>query len=309
MSTNSGKYRVFKSTRGSSTVIFAIVLVAITTVSALTVDIGLIMTEKARLSSAVDSAALAGAQELISNNGNTRNIVDNYLLKNSGSLKEVSVKIDSNTRTLEVAGIKTVDNFFARIFGQNSQDISASATARVENIKTLKGARPLAVVQQTFTYGSLYTLKEGAGDGSSGNYQAISLGGNGGSIYRDNLLYGYDGTISVGDQIPTETGNIAGTTQTCISQLMSQCNHTPLCTYQNYNSSCSKIIFIPVVNTMTVNGKKYIKVLGFGTFFLEGVENKGGQTDVVGRFITYSMSGETSNQINDYGTYGIRLIK
>ena len=109
--------------------------------------------------------------------------------------------------------------------------------------------------------------------------------------------------------MPTETGNIAGTTETSINQLIHQCNHTPECTYDYYNKNCPRIMFIPVVNTLQVNGKKYVKVLGFATFFVEGVTNHAGQADVVGRFITYFMEGETSSRIDDYGTYGIRLIK
>ena len=297
------------SNKGSSAVFFALGLTVVLTCAALAVDIGMVVHEKSRLSAAVDSAALAGAQELVSNTGNTSNVVETYLAKNTGILKQLDIKIESNNRRIEVKGIKTVQNYFARVFGQNSQDISAIARAKVENISSLKGTRPLAVIDQTFVYGQLYTLKEGAGDGTSGNYAAIALGGTGTSVYRDNLLYGYSGAISVGDEIETETGVIAKTTETSINHLINDCGHTPSCNYQYYNKTCSRIIFIPIVNTLDVNGRKYVKVLGFGTFFLEGTVNKGGHTDVIGRFITYHANGETSNEVNDYGTYGIRLVK
>lgn len=300
---------LFSSRKGTSSIVFALAFTVIIGMTALTIDVGQVVFEKSRLSSAMDSAALAGAQELIANSSNTENLVNAYVMKNVGTLKQVNVKVSGSDKTVEVQGVKTVENYFARIFGKDAQDISALAKAKVENIKSLTGARPLAVVQQTFVYGQVYTLKEGAGDGTSGNYAAIALGGTGGSTYRDNLLDGYSGKITVGDMIQTETGNISGTTETCINQLVHGCTHSPQCTYQSYNSSCSRIIFIPIVNTLEVNGRKYVKVLGFGTFFLEGVTNHGGQADVTGRFITYSMQGETSSDINDYGTYGIKLVK
>lgn len=298
-----------RSEKGSSIVFFAIVMVLIFGFTALAVDIGVIVLEKSKLSATIDSAVLAGAQELVVDSSNTENMVNNYIAQNATNLKQVDVIVDMPGRTVEVRGVKTIQNYFARFLGNNMEDITAVAKAKIENIKSLTGARPLAIVNQTFTYGQLYTLKEGASDGTSGNYAAIALGGTGTSVYRDNLLYGYQGTISVGDMIETETGVIAKTTENCINTLIGQCNHTPACTYEYYNKNCSRIIFIPIVNTLEINGRKFVQVLGFGTFFLEGSVNKGGQTDIIGRFITYHMQGETSNEINDYGTYGIKLVK
>lgn len=257
----------------------------------------------------MDAAALAGAQELVTNVSNTNNVVNNYIAKNNSGLNESTIIVNESERSVKVTSSKTVENNFAKVFGNNSQDVIATAKAKVENISALNGCRPIAVIKQTFVYGNIYVLKEGASDGYNGNYAAIALGGNGGSTYEDNLLNGYSGTIRVGDKIPTETGVIAQKTFTSIQTLVSRCNHTPPCTYNYYNKNCSRIIFIPVVNTLYVNGKKYVDVVGFATFFLEGAVNSGGQADIIGRFITYHADGETSPDINDYGTYGIKLVK
>ncbi len=303
------KLILLKSNKGTTFVFFAIILAVIVAFAALSVDIGVVAFERSKLSNAVDSAALAGAQELVTNIDNTRNIVNNYITKNNSGLKETNILVNESERTVEVTSSKTVTNTFAKIFGNNSQDVFATAMARIENISALSGCRPIAVVKQTFIYGNIYTLKEGASDGYSGNYAAIALGGGGASVYENNLLNGYNGTIRVGDKIPTETGVIAKKTSNSIATLISKCSHTPPCTHIYYNKNCSRIIFIPVVDTLYVNGKKHIKVLGFATFFLEGAVNSGGHTDIIGRFITYHADGETSTEINDYGTYGIKLIK
>lgn len=301
--------RMLNNNRGTSVVIFAIILTVITGMAALSIDFGVIVFQKAQLSAAVDSAALAGAQELVSNPENAKIMAQNYVLKNQANVKNTDITIDPDNRGIEVKAVLTVNNYFAKSFDKNNEDISATAKAKVENIKSLNGARPLAVVQQTFEYGKLYTLKEGGGDGTSGNYAALALGGTGGSNYGNNLLNGYSGKISVGDLIDTETGNMSGNTQSSINQLMLQCNHTPPCTYDSYNVNCPRVIFISVVDTLIVNGRKCVKVVGFATFFLEGVTSYGGQADVTGRFITYSMQGATASDIGDYGTYGIRLVK
>lgn len=302
-------FGILKSQKGVSLVIFAFSLAVIAASASLAVDIGVVVFEKSRLSATIDSAALAGAQEMISNESNTTNVINDYIEKNSVPLKELEVSIDNFERILEVKGVKTVEHYFAKLFGRDSKDISSTSKVKVENVSSVKGARPFAVVDQNFTFGAKYTLKEGAGDGSSGNYGAVALGGTGGSVYRNNLIHGYNSNISVGDMISTEPGNMSGPTETGVRQLINGCTHSPRCTYQYYNKNCSRIIFIPIVDTLDVHGRDHIKVLGFATFFLEGVTNHGGQADVTGRFITYSLTGETSSLANDYGTYNIRLIK
>ena len=308
------KTRIIKSEKGTSMVIFAVSLTFIAACAALTIDIGAVMMDKSKLSAAVDAAALAGVQELISDSGKEEDIVNNYMAKNIGTIKAVNTDISAESKTVAVSGTKTPENYFLKIVGLSMGDINASATAKAENITSLSGARPFAVIEQTFAYGTVYTLKEGAGGGTSGNYAAMDLGGGGGNAYGENLLNGYSGIMRVGDEIPTETGNIAGKTETGIAYLINQCSHTPACTYDNYNPNCTRIVQIPVVKTLNVPGKKDVKIVGFASFFLEGTTNKTmvngqGQIDVVGRFITYNMEGETSSEINDYGTYGIRLIK
>jgi hypothetical protein len=296
-----------KSKKGSSLIILTLTITILFGFAALTLDIGVVALKKAKLSKAVDAAALASAQELVTEKINAKDIAYYYLYRNNHKYKDASCTIDSDYRGVEVAATKDVRYYFANILGMRNKNINAVAKARVENISSLKGVRPIAVVQQTFIYGKLYSLKEGGGGGTTGNYAPIELGGTGANRYRDNLLNGYGGTVSVGDIIMTETGNIAGATQTAIKSIVSQCSDT----YYDYSLNCPRVIFLPVVNTLTVNGKKAIRVLGFATFFLEGVsiDSNTGQADVIGRFITYCMDGETSSTISDFGTYGIKLVK
>ena len=298
-----------KGNKGTTTVIFALLLTTILGFAAFTTDIGIIVMERSKLSAAVDSAALAGAQELVVNPENSGTMAQEYVLKNQPEARSISISIDPDNRGIEVSAVETANIYFARVLNNSFADISTLAKARIENIKSLSGARPLAVVQQTFVYGREYTLKEGAGDGTTGNYEALALGGTGGSNYSGNMLDGYEGTISVGDLIYTETGNMAGNTHSTINQLINRCDHDPPCTYDSYKVNCPKVIFVPVVDTLAVNGRKCVRVLGFATFFLGGVTGDSGQADVTGRFITYNMQGETANDIGDFGTYGIRLVR
>ncbi len=298
---------LMKSKKGSSVILLVLTITILLGITACVLDIGVVVLEKAKLSKAVDAATLAAAQELVTEKTNVQNLAYEYLYRNNQNYINASCTIDIDYRGVEVAAAKDVDYYFANIFGIRKKNIKAAAKARVENISSLSGIIPIAVVQQTFIYGKRYILKEGGGGGTTGNYAPIGLGGTGANIYKNNLLNGYSGTISVGDIILTETGNIAGSTHTAINYLTSQCSDT----YYNYSLNCPRVIFLPVVNTLSVNGKKAIQVLGFATFFLEGVtiDSSTGQADVIGRFITYCMDGETSSTISDFGTYGIKLVK
>lgn len=298
--------RYLKNNRGTSIVIFALALIMITGMAALVLDIGDIAMEKAILSNSVDSAALAAAFELVTNKSNASNIAAEYVKKNDSTLKSVTCTIDPDYRGIQVSATNNVKYYFANVFGFKNKDITSTAKARAENISALAGIRPIAVVQQTFTYGRLYTLKEGGGGGQNGNYAPIDLGGTGAQIYQNNLENGYNGTIRIGDIIYTETGDIAGPTNLAIQRLIGQCSDT----YTTYHLNCPRVIFLPVVNTLFVNGKKAIQVLGFATFFLEGVTvAPNGKADVIGRFITYCMDGETSTTASDFGTYSLKLVK
>lgn len=301
--------KLVKGREGTSIIIVAISFTVLTGFAALAIDIGANSLHKARLQSAVDAAALAGAQELIANEWNVDNTVREYLNKNTSDLKEIHIHISDNKHNVNVKVVKNEPTYLARIFGKDNYDINVEAEAQFDNIYTLKGVKPLAIVQSDFVYGMEYTLKEGGGDGTNGNYGAIALGGTGSSTYTENLINGYGYDISVDDMIETETGNMSGPTLFSIHTLINRCNHSPRCTFDNYNVNCPRIIYIPVVNTLNVNGRSYVQVLGFATFFIEDVIDNEGKTEINGRFITYKMQGETSSQINDYGTYGIKLVK
>ncbi len=147
---------------------------------------------------------------------------------------------------------------FARIFGETSKVISATAKAKAENIQTINGLRPLAVVDQVFQYGTDYILKQDGGDALSGNYGIIALGGTGARTYGENFMYGYEGNLSIDDIIYTETGNKAGDTKIGVDYLVNGCTHTPPCTYDSYNPKCPRIIFIPVINTLELTPRSSI---------------------------------------------------
>ncbi len=299
----------FKKENGTTIVIFAGMIVGILAFSALVTDIGYLMVERSRLKNTADAAALAAVREMVENRSNAQAVAIDYIQKNDRSniSKEISIPDTGYIATVKLR--KDVFFFFARILGVNGTEINVQSTAKMAPVVAVRGLRPLAVQQQTFIFGQQYVLKEGAGDGTSGNYGAVALGGTGSDRYRDNIKYGYDSTIRLGDYIRTETGNMQGPTQEGVNYLMDQCNHYPKCTHQNYQLNCPKLIAIPVVNTLDVNGRKPIVVVGFASFFLEDYVDNGGHSEIKGRFIETIVNAELGDAATDYGMRSIKLIE
>lgn len=301
--------KLIKKNNGTTIIMFTGIITLVIAFSALVTDVGYLLMEKHKLKNTSDAAALASVAELVENRSNAETVARDYIKKNDPSVLNSEISIPDTGYVVTVKLTKNVYFYFAKIFGINNTLIQTESTAKVAPIIGVTGVKPLVVEKQTFVFGSEYTLKEGAGDGTSGNYGAISLGGSGADRYRDNLMYGYEGKLRIGDYIRTETGNLQGPTETGINYLINQCNHEPKCTYQKYVKDCPRLIIIPVVNTLDVNGKKPITVVGFAAFFVENYVNNGGHSEIKGRFIQTVIDAEQGDGESDFGLRSIKLIE
>lgn len=297
-----------KNCKGSSMIFISLLLVTVLSFSALAVDFGYLVYQKDKLRNAVDAATRAGALELMQNPANAETVALSYLEKNLEDISNIDIIIDIDSKTIEVIASNDINLFFAKIFNKNQKNIAVNAKAQIQTITGLDGVKPIAIADQPLDFGIIYTLKEGGGSGTTGNYGAVSFGETGASAYLEYLINGYDDTIRIGDVIQTEPGNMSGSTQTGVSTLIDQCEHEPECTYNNYVKGCPRILFIPVVETLDVNGRSNTSVVNFATFFLEGSTGSGNEADINGRFIHYVAEGESSQGTSDYGLYNIKMI-
>lgn len=295
------------SQKGSAFIIFGISAVVLIAFVSLVTDIGMMALHKAKLTNAVDAAALAGAQELIYKVYPPEARAEEYLYKNNYLNDSIRIKIEDDNSALRVSASYVVKFWLARVLGYNSKSVSATAKGKVLPVIAINsGARPFAIENQELQFGVQYTLKEGGGDGTTGNYGAIELGGSGAKVYYNNIVNGYNGRLMVGDYIDTEPGNMSGPTESGIEQLINQCNHNPRCTFDHFVPSCPRVITVIIVDSLDVNGRSTVQIKGFASFFLEGVSGNG--DEVIGRFIKTVTSGEVGETQEDYGLYGVKLM-
>jgi len=291
--------------KGSVSIILCLSIVGLFGFAAYSIDIGIIYVEKTKLTNAIDSSVLAAALELPQNPTNARVIATEYLQKNNIDPSGFIIGISTDNKSIEIDGTKNVNHLFAPIIGINSSVVDGTAKAQIGPINAVVGGvRPFAVEIYNFEYGQLVTLKEGAGDGYHGNYGVVRLGGSGSSVFKANALYGYPGTLTVGEYLDTETGNMAGTTNAIQNYINSEQS-----TFANFTRESIRLWTIPIVNTLEVNGSKSVLIVGFAEFYVENVVGDSGKIDVTGRFVKFVTKGEIDVTLKDTGLYGVKLVK
>jgi Flp pilus assembly protein TadG len=292
-----------KSTRGNVTIIICLIMAGLLGFAAYVVDIGLVYADKIKLSNALDAAALAAVLELPNDSIKATNMANLYLQNNNMDPKIATITIGDSNHSIQISAVYNVKHFFAPLIGISSSNVNANTKAVIGPIKSVSsGIRPFAVQTYNFSYGSTVTLKQGGGNGYQGNYGVVALGGNGSSVYLNNGLYGYKGKISVGNWINTEPGNMAGSTNQIKNYLNSEQS-----SFNNFSRNSIRIWTLPLVNTLTVNGKNQVLVTGFGEFYVESADNVSGKLEITGRFIKYVMNGDIDMTIADTGLYGAKL--
>lgn len=165
------------------------------------------------------------------------------------------------------------------LFLPDDLSVTANLAATVpQPAGSVIGAAPLAVEDPVggFDIGVEYVIKDGGGAGYNGNYGALSLSGSGASDYENDLTYGYDGTISVGDLLTTKPGNMNGPTSDAIE-------------YRLGTPSPDDDVLIVIITDDTPQGRDTITVKGFAAFRVTGVTKKGA---ITGEFIAYKTSAD-----------------
>jgi len=212
-----------------------------------------------------------------------------------------------------------VEMFLGRILGWNTQDITARGKAALSCSKSSQCLKPFMPPAKpngndipgytNADIGTQVTLKNGANDKNvvSSHYQPINYppavyaaGGtgdpqSGGSTYRDNIA-GCSGsnatTVSIGDQLRVETGNMVGPTQQGIQDLIDQDPGAYWDTATNSIRGSSsadamdspRVALIPFYDPRDVQkpGSQNLKIYQLGAVFITGVTGSG---DVTGYFI------------------------
>lgn len=219
---------------------------------------------------------------------------------------------------------------FAKIFGLLNSAPSATAIA-TRLISYKYPFAPWVVSEDTIentSPGTEEVLKVVNNQDSflgGGNFQCVAYqGDSGGRDYRDRIAG--DGApieVGIGDfALETEPGNMIGPTFQGLRDRLADSAYTDDATaYTSWLASAdadgtydydSRIVMVPVVENVDVNGRNELTVVGFAAFFIESFDKDTG--DVTGRFISATdVGGLLTWGLSDFGAgftvKGVSLVR
>ncbi|HEY3340926.1 MAG TPA: Tad domain-containing protein [Anaerolineae bacterium] len=284
---------------------------------AIAVDIGRLYVARQYLINSCDASALAGGMEL-PNQAKATTQASKCAGANSMTTYQISFPTDGLSAGMDkirVDGQLNVQYAFAGIIGQKSRTVSAYAiVSRTAGVSWAKQVVPWGMpyydakgVPYHYDNGVLYTLKMGSGDDHvGGNFQALALGGTGGSVYRDNIASGYDGVLRVGDWISSETGNMVGPTGQGVDSRMQQASVPPWVddTWNNHDYGNPRILIVPIISPLS-NGRADVQIIGFAAFWLDSFKGQ----EVKGYFLSYTIPDAGGSGPADYGVSTFQLFE
>lgn len=294
--------------RGGVTIMVLAAMVAVLGLGAVVVDGGLLYYTQAQMQSAVDAAALAGARVLgVQGSAQAFAQAVSFAQANGLPAVEVQVVVNAATHAVTVSARREVSLGLARVLGRTRADVVVSATAQGLTISALRGVVPLGVVWRHFIFGQVYDLKVGGGSGEEGWYGAVDLGlkGGGAADYREHLRHGWDGLLSIGDDVPLKSGNMSGPTEEAIRDRLNGCTHLPTCTFQSFVARCPRLLLVPVV---AAPHNDVVEVIGFAGFFVESLPGSGNESIIRGRFVEFVIEGEAGTGTS-FGARKFSLVR
>jgi Flp pilus assembly protein TadG len=292
---------------GQILIALAVIIPVLVAAASLGVDISIFYFNWAGMQAAADNAALAGAAYLPNDTAGAKSATTSYAVSNGALASEVAAPtFGSNNNSIAVSITRQVAFRFASALGLIKSPITVNATATLMNTSTASGAFPIGLSSQTtYTDGQSITIHNGRV--GAGNWDALALGCTGGSCYSNNLAAGYSSTLSVGELVTSEPGNMVGPTDSGVATRVSSGQTVdPGGTATSHTLDDPRIVIVPVVNWAGCHGRCSIPIVAFATLWITGAS--GGDINAV--FIgSLAPNATPTSGGSNYGAYQAVLTK
>jgi hypothetical protein len=300
-------FKLLNNEKGNVAVLSAFLFIGLLGIAGIAIDGSLYFMTKTQLQKTVNAAVISGAQELTNKEDQVRVVVSDILKAHNEETSLDSIQVEMEKK-LAIDLEKSLKLSFSSIFGIEEVDVRAHAAAELRAIGRAKGAAPLGVDERTLLeFNNEYSLKVDSSESLTGNFGILALGGPGAKTYEENLRYGYSEELKVGDIVNTQTGNIAGPTQSAVQERVNGCSESPT---NLIDRDCSRVILVLVYKPMQPDGSKLqsVKITGFAYFYItEPMSSK--DTSIKGIFIKRAGLGFEENGSVSRGAYKIRITE
>jgi Putative Flp pilus-assembly TadE/G-like len=296
---------------GQAFVFVAFTLMVLVGMAALVIDGGSWYRAQRHLQTAADAAALAGAQQLPTDQSSATTVAIDYgTVKNGSGLDALSVTPTfPRSDTIHVSATATAPGVFARIYGSafDDVDISAQAEARVQAPLSMKDMAPIAVhkseaciVTDPSCFGQPLTLafnEDDPFDPTKSKFGLLDLdrdGHTGASDLKDWIEDGYPDYLPINTDYPPATGDKNGIK----NQLEAAADE-------------ERTLLFPVYDSASVSTGYH--VIGWAAFVIDEVVEWTGKDHVLtGHFVTFIATelaggGTIPDPDLDFGVHVITL--
>jgi Flp pilus assembly protein TadG len=297
---------------GQALVLTVVFLVSMLGMSALVLDVGSWYRAKRQLQATADAAALAGAQALPDQPGTASGLAGNYATKNASDLATNDVSVGSNivpNDSITVHVTRPSPGFFAKLFGVDSVNVGASATAQSEGMAQAKYVAPIAVKNThpmlagpgcpCFGQQNETTIPVGS-TGAPGAFALVNLlntqGTSGASTLADWIQNGFQDYLPIGGYF-SDPGVKFNSSQ--IQDALTQRIGTDL--------------LFPVYDTLTGQGANAeYHVIGWAAFHLESIDPSGNNGTITGYFTDITWDGIPASTPSgggpNFGAHTVQLV-
>jgi Flp pilus assembly protein TadG len=300
-----------RNQRGQAFVVTVLMITSLLGLTALVLDVGSWFRAHRQLQATADAAALAGAQALPDDPGSGSSLANDYAAKNTSGLQGVTITLSQTyvaNDTIKVHVAKPAEGFFSKVFGVDSVNEGAAATARTAGMKSALYVAPIVVNQShpMLTgcngpcFGSSYQTTIPVGKtGAPGAFGLVNLdpqsnGTSGASTLADWILHGFDKYLDIGSYA-SDPGVKFNSNQ--IQDAMNQRIGTEM--------------LFPVFDTLTGTGANaQYHIIGWVGFFVTGVDKQGNNGNVSGYFTRVIWTGIQASSAGGGGpNYGARAVQ
>jgi hypothetical protein len=296
-----------RSETGQAAVLTIVFLTALLGAVAMVLDVGSWFREQRATQSAADAAALAAAQALPESTGTSSALASQYLASNGGGAGEFTFSrknLPNDTVTVKVT--RQAPGVFSKLFGIDSVDVHAKASARSGNPDQAQYAAPIAVDRNhpllncspLPCFGQATTLdlkKTGPGAFRLLNLD-LSHGGTGGKIDAAWILRGFDGYMPLGwyGSDPGAAFNDSKVKEALDIRIGDE-------------------LLFPVYDAVKSNGANFqYRVIGWVGFVVTDYTSNGNKGVVNGHFVRVIWEGilsESGGGAEDFGVRSVELVE
>ncbi len=307
-----GLARLCAAHKGQSLVFVIVLLPVLLGIGGFAVDAGNVYVNKTNAQRTADSAALAGAQTVLTNSTTGTNDAKTYATNNGDPNATVAFSTTARAHdTITVTSTKVVPTTFLRMLNITSGTVSATAKAQVGPAGSAYGVIPWAVNDDAFAgygYNVTVALQPANAGNNSGQFNFVSITPPGGQSYADAIVNGVNAEILLNTNYPTNTSDGSGLSSTTTNAFQARIDGRPSETYLTATTGSPRIIFVPVIGGGNIpNAPSPVVFTGFRAFFVESVSQS--QGTVSGRFLEVNLPAGTigGGSVPDKGVHVIKI--